>query len=1056
MGSKIFTSGAFHALEDACLTGLRHIQTSSLDPVAVLVPGNLIGLYLQRRLALTDGSIGHANIRFMTLVDLARELCANSLLERGLQRPTPLLEQLLLDQVVFSVVPEGGYFAEARVQGVFCRSLYSTVTDLKEACISPEELGRWANTFSDPNEGGHKLKELAQIYRDYKRRFEEMAFADSNDILERAAALGNPSTDSALFIFGFYDFNPLQRKFLESVLKKKETLIFFPWREGTAFDYALPSLTWLKGLGCEHIVLKQLMDSGAVQRLALALFNPPERRRDEEGLADCVAIVSAPGETREVQEIGRECLRWVEEYGLRFSDIGILLRNPEPYSSLLAESFSRLGIPYYVQGGNPLWKGRAGQSFRLLLKILMEEFSRASVMEFIAYAPIPFESLLGQRAAHANPALWELFSLEAGIVGGRAEWQERLERLYRRIEWEKKESERVDGNGVEVTLSPASLDAFLVFLDLLFDALESVPPRGRWSDLAQALCGLMRRFLSHSPGTQRVIDEVEGLGRYDLLKEEVTLERFARAAEAALTAAQERRDGFGKEGIFIGNLMSARGISFKAVIVPGMVEKFFPRHWRQDPILLDHERQYISEGLKKELAQKNRGYDEERILFTLTLMAAGERILFTFPRLEPLTGRERIPSFFLLRLMEAATGQPVNFTDLETWEIMQRVPLWRLFPHKSHEALDLLEYDLSQADEVVKGKGSAPLSYLFSLSPFFSPSLRAESERWGERLFTKYDGLLQSHKAQAYLRRLYPAKDAVLLPTRLELYARCPYRYFLEVLLRLAPLEEPDRFAVLSPSDRGLLIHDILFLLFSRLKEEGRFPLKVQEFTLLESILAEVAEPALREFEKDKATGFPHLWSLQKSEIMEDLKGLLKKEWMEETEYSPTYFESRFRCPFQVETKEELSFKGRMDRIDLSPDGRRARVIDYKTGEVALLEDGEFKGGEALQLPIYLYAAAFLLKNVEATEADYYYATQKGKYRKVPFTQKDWEGKLATLKRIVGGLMEGIRKGFFMARPSSCGRCRYPWICSQAAGVLYERKSQDPRIKFFERIKEIA
>ena len=61
----------------------------------------------------------------------------------------------------------------------------------------------------------------------------------------------------------------------------------------------------------------------------------------------------------------------------------------------------------------------------------------------------------------------------------------------------------------------------------------------------------------------------------------------------------------------------------------------------------------------------------------------------------------------------------------------------------------------------------------------------------------------------------------------------------------------------------------------------------------------------------------------------------------------------------------------------------------------------------------------------------------------------------STMRRIVRGLFDGIRKGIFPARPDSCGACFYPLICGHAAAVLYDRKKQDPRIHFLERIKEI-
>ena len=59
-------------------------------------------------------------------------------------------------------------------------------------------------------------------------------------------------------------------------------------------------------------------------------------------------------------------------------------------------------------------------------------------------------------------------------------------------------------------------------------------------------------------------------------------------------------------------------------------------------------------------------------------------------------------------------------------------------------------------------------------------------------------------------------------------------------------------------------------------------PLKAQAPDSLERLLAEVAEGVLKEFEKDKATGFRVLWSLQKDEILEDLKGWLEAERVEE------------------------------------------------------------------------------------------------------------------------------------------------------------------------------
>lgn len=1042
MGSKLFTSGCLQTLENACLTGLTHIQTDPLAPVFVVVPGNLLALHLRRSLAQANGS-GHANIRFVTLVDFAEHLAGKIFLQAGRRTVTPLAEEILLGRAITEAVPAGGYFAEVKDHATFRHSIAATLTDIREALIEPEELESWARRFPEPKAGGHKLKELAEIDTRCRDTLNRLGLFDRNDLLEQSIALVEQDAipDFHLFFYGFYDFNPLQRRLVETLLKKKEALFFFPWIDGPAFDYVLPTLTWLKNIGCEHLLLeKQASAAGrhALRKISELLFSPFDHAAKPEGAGDTVELFSAPGEAREAMEIARRCLRWVRERGFKFSEIGILLRSQEPYAPLLAETFSHAGIPFYLHGGTPLWNSREGQSLRLIFKILKENWSRSGVMEFITFAPLAFDDILREQAAHANPSLWELFSLQAGIVGGREEWKERLSRLLGK-----------SGDEREI------LKAFIRFMDVLLGLLDNIPRRAAWNEMSQKLAAVVRELFVPSESMQRVIDEVEKLAGYDFLGEETDLEGFAQAVQSALTFAREEAGGFGKEGVFIGDLMSARGIPFKGVIVPGMVERLFPLKHRQDPVLLDRERQYLSESLKKELAQKERGFDEERLLFILTLIGAQERILLTFPRLEPFTARERIPSFFLLRLMEAVMGKAVNFSDFEQWDLLERMPLSRLFPRSASESLTSLEYDLNQAQAALEERNMAPLDYLSRLSPFFSRSLHAEARRWGERRFTEFDGVLVGRESRAALECFLEKKNFSFSPTRLETYARCPYRYFLQALLNLAPWEETDKLEALSPLDRGALVHRILFFFFSRLEKEKRFPLKPQDRAYLNSLLKELAEEVLRQFAEEKATGYPLLWSLEKSRIIASLEGFVKMELKDQAGFAPAYLEQSFNCPFPLDGKEAILLKGRIDRIDLSRDGRKARIIDYKTGVPQPIGDGEFKGGEALQLPLYLYAAGLQFREVELTSAAYAYVSEKAGYRRFLFTTEGWAGKLKTLQLIVRGLVAGIRKGIYPARPASCSPCPFPLICGHTAKVLYERKGRDPRIAFFEQIKEI-
>ena len=108
--------------------------------------------------------------------------------------------------------------------------------------------------------------------------------------------------------------------------------------------------------------------------------------------------------------------------------------------------------------------------------------------------------------------------------------------------------------------------------------------------------------------------------------------------------------------------MPARGVPADVVVIPGLTEAGFPRRPRQDPLLLDHEREEINRmlaagGDDRMLPLKLESQREERLLFYLAIAGARRAVILTTSRLEPARGREKIPSTFLLETYRAATGK---------------------------------------------------------------------------------------------------------------------------------------------------------------------------------------------------------------------------------------------------------------------------------------------------------------------------------------------------------------------------------------------------------------
>src|SRR5262249_7321945 len=144
----------------------------------------------------------------------------------------------------------------------------------------------------------------------------------------------------------------------------------------------------------------------------------------------------------------------------------------------------------------------------------------------------------------------------------------------------------------------------------------------------------------------------------------------------------------------------ALGLPFRLVAIPGLVEQGFPAPPRADPILLDDERRRLHAqvaGGRPGLSLSTRRPAEERLAFRLAVTAAGDRLLLPSPRIDPASGRPRAPSFFLLRVAEAATGRPHDFSALETFPPLRRVLLVPAPPEAVAAPLDAREWLLAQA-----------------------------------------------------------------------------------------------------------------------------------------------------------------------------------------------------------------------------------------------------------------------------------------------------------------------------------------------------------------------
>lgn len=1043
------------ALEDGLA---REVQEwKQRDPLVmplVLVGGTLLRPYLRRRLAHLVG--GHVNLRFLTLGNLARELGEAPLAASGRQPLPRVAARVLAGELAAGA---SGYFEPvAQAQG-FAPALERLFRELAEAGVGPAELRRAAD--GPPGDGKHAA--LAALYEEFERR--RSGYYTTADCL--AAADPERFRAPALLVYGVWDLPALARRLLQRLMERAPVAVYLPVT-GTDADRAHQDLRdWLAGLGARE----EQAEPGAAAGAATSLGWLQQRlySRDGAGPKDgTVRLLSAPDPVREVQEAARACLRWARE-GIAFHEMAVAYRQEERYRALVNEVFKAAGIPVYLHDGLPAAAWPAGRSLLALLSLIGSPLRRRDVMEFLTETGLP--EGITRRYGAVEPASWDALSREAGIVEGRAQWRDRLRLLaeLKRREWgagDEPPDERLQAVLDEI-------DRLARFVEELAGRLAAHPAVATWREHLDSLASLAAEYVDGAGPLLKVLETLEQAAP---LVERVSRERFQRAVRTVL----EETDGtrllepepagmFGRQGVNVLDVNSLRHLRFRAVAVLGLMERSFPPPPRGDALLPDGERQELNRAMGWSLPLRALGPDAEPLQFAVAVHAAEERLQLSYARNEAGAARPHLPSHFFRAAAEALVGEAVPAEGIDKLDaaLYTRVPATRPGAPSRAEALTEAEYNLTLLAE------DRPLAvaWLGEHHGAFRRSLAAWAARWRDRALTPYDGLLGNGARAILLRRA--GLEGSVSPSRLETYATCPFRFFLGYLLRVRPVEEPELLERIDARERGSLVHRVLER-FLRECGEADPPRPERRAAHLERLRA-VALEECDERERRGLVGYRLLWEMDRQAILEDLVTWYDREVRDAEEHGlrPGAFELWFGPAWGDEGAEDrtlqieaggtrLRFQGRIDRVDWSADRTAFRVIDYKTGSVSPdHRDGRLSGGRALQLPIYLLGAAHVLGIPwERGEAQYFYVSRKGGFKRVRFDGAALRERWEEFTGLLHGLARSMAEGVFHPAPGPakehCKFCDYRNLCDARVDRLAERKRDDPRAAAFIRLTEVT
>jgi ATP-dependent helicase/DNAse subunit B len=448
----------------------------------------------------------------------------------------------------------------------------------------------------------------------------------------------------------------------------------------------------------------------------------------------------------------------------------------------------------------------------------------------------------------------------------------------------------------------------------------------------------------------------------------------------------------------------------------------------------------------------------ERQLLQIAAGAASERLYLSYPRIELSESRARVPSFYALDVMRAATGRIPHHEELEmrAREAGDATLAWPA-PSQPEEAIDDQEHDLAVLrlllDEKEPSRVKGHAHYLLKLNECLR---RSVVDRWarGEQRWSASDGLVRvtpDTKTALASRRLTTRAYSL---SSLQRFSVCPYQFVLASIYKLQPLEVPEPLQRMDPLTRGSLFHEIQADFFRELERRGELPVTVATVDTARDVLDGVVATAAEKWHDELAPAVERVWTDEIAAIRRDLRAWLDRVAQDGAEWLPKYFEFGFgdvpgerdarSIPKPVMLTGGFLLKGAIDLIEEHRQTKLLRLTDHKTGRKPDRIDRVIIGGGAILQPV-LYAMtveAALDRRVYCGRL--FYCTSTGSFypHEIPLNEQTRAAGLEVLQVVD----RAIERGFLAPAPTedACGRCDFRPVCGQGVFSRVSRKPQEP------------
>lgn len=826
-------------------------------------------------------------------------------------------------------------------------ALVRILEEMKSCMITPEMLA----DASEKAEGTlkNKLRDLSLICGAYDAVSRGRDPGDKITRLAREIDRSQIGEEGHIYIDGFTDFTAQEFAVIAALMAKgadmtvaltapgltEETEVFESARKTAA---ALKNEAVAAGIGVVIETAEGEMDLRPPELAFLEKNLFAEGIAVFEGEQDAVEIISAKNPVEECELAASKVCELVCEKGYRYRDIAVVARGFGDYETAAENIFANNRVPVYMSRKADIMQKPIMLLVTSALEIIAEGWRYEAVFRYLK------TGLSGIGMEECD--VLENYVLKWNISGSMWQREDAWTENPRGYDREMGEPEhellakinlirrRVAGPLVRLRDRGKKAETAAGQVVALYDFMEDIGLPERLGEKARRFKteGDTQSAAEYSQIWGILIRAIEQCG--DILGDcPMELAEFWELFQLTLSQYDVGTIPVSLDAVPMGDLGRMRSRNVKCLIVMGAGDDRMPAALEDTGLLTDDERGILRElGISLAESAEEKLYREMNLIYNAFTMAS-ERLFVMYPQ----QGGDREgkrPSFIVSRIVQMFGIE----TDSTGEEGLRRV--W------SVEAC----FDLAvKSGQNPRGAGVAAARAYFEKDHSAGGRLSAVLERAGAAR-----GRLSEEAAQ----RLYGEK-LYLSASRVDSYASCRFRYFMQYGLRAKPRKRAEFDAPAA----GIFMHYILENVTREINNTGGF--SAVEDAYWKKLVKKYADiyirEQLRDF-KDKTDRFRYLFKRLLRDTYRVALDMVRE--LERSDFKPLDFELRFGGDFAdmppVELAGdcvELSLNGAVDRVDgWIRDGKLyLRVVDYKTGKKGFkLSDIWY--GMGMQMLIYLFA----------------------------------------------------------------------------------------------------